>query len=345
MLLTAAVLLAPLPVQSVPAGPGRVAWGRDRDAALAAARRTRRPVLELELDVSGCGPCAEFGRGPLSVPLVVEALEELFVPLALPRAGGERPAGAGACDRPRVRFHGPGGAELLPGADRVRSAEGLVSLAVAALRAGDREVPLWLGLLDHELQERSLESATFAMACFWQGEALLGSLDGVLATEAGWLDGREVVAVRFDPGRLDYATLVEAAGEMRCASVVYARSDEQLAVARKVVGGERARRSEEAPRAPRDSDRKHYLERSALRHVPLTPLQALKVNAALGLKRDALVLLSPRQRVLYGRVRSALERDPAALGELLRPGAVGALVELAAYEAALVARLDALEQG
>ena len=60
------------------------------------------------------------------------------------------------------------------------------------------------------------------MHCFWDGEAKLGGIPGVIETEAGWLDGREVVHLRFDPSIVDWASLVRAAQVHGCAEQVYA---------------------------------------------------------------------------------------------------------------------------
>jgi len=62
------------------------------------------------------------------------------------------------------------------------------------------------------------------MACYWEGEARLGALDGVLATRIGFLQRHEVVEVEFDPERLAYERLVREAQKMSCARRVFARS-------------------------------------------------------------------------------------------------------------------------
>ena len=61
---------------------GRVHWKRDLDAALAEARAAKKPVFALFQEIPGCATCQRFGAGPLSNPLLVEAIEELFVPVA-----------------------------------------------------------------------------------------------------------------------------------------------------------------------------------------------------------------------------------------------------------------------
>jgi len=56
----------------------------------------------------------------------------------------------------------------------------------------------------------SRESATFALYCYWTGEATLGRVPGVEVSRIGHLDGREIVQVDYDPGAVDLPTLVRA---------------------------------------------------------------------------------------------------------------------------------------
>lgn len=90
---------------------------------------------------------------------------------------------------------------------------------------------LWLGVLlagpslAHDQDSTTEALATFAGGCFWCMEAPFDRLEGVLETTAGYAGGpernpsyqqvaggrtghAEVVQVRFDPTRVDYATLL-----------------------------------------------------------------------------------------------------------------------------------------
>ena len=172
------------------------------------------------------------------------------------------------------------------------------------------------------------------MACFWEGEGRLGGIDGVLATRAGWVDGHEVVELEFDPRRLPYTRLVEEALRQRCADLVFAHDDEQLERARSVARD--AARPLPAPaRDAKPSDRRFALGRTSLRLVPMTPLQATRINAAIRTGTDPLAWLSPRQRDL-ARV---LAKSPAATlpADLTPPADPAAW---AAYETDLRGRLQ-----
>jgi len=249
-----------------------------------------------------------FGREPLSHPLLLEAIETLFVPLAIhnnkPGADArvlkryEEPA----WNNPVIRFFAPDGKELLPRKDRVWSSGAVAGRMLAALNKTDRGTPGYLRLAAEELGAVDVERAVFAMHCFWQGEAALGGQEGVLATRAGWLAGLEIVEVRFDPRRVAYAELVRVAKTFDCTERVFATTEVQLKVARELVG-DRAKLNRTLPTDAKASDQKYYLRRSSLNLASLTPLQATRVNAALANHGDAAAFLSPRQLELAAESR------------------------------------------
>lgn len=312
-------------VAGSPAGPpprelGAVSWGGDLDAARRQSAADGRPVLLLFQEVPGCATCVDFGREVLAHPLIVEAIETEFVPVAVRNnVGGEEGRiresfREPACNFPVVRFLSADGTELLPRRDRIWSAGGVVERMTAALQAAGRPVPAYLSLLGSEMAADRLRTAVFAMSCYWEGEARLGAMDGVVSTRAGWLDGSEAVEVRFDPaivGEEDLARHAESAG------------------CRTAPAGASARDA-------KDSDRKVYLARSELRHLPLTPAQAAKVNAALRFGDRPAPWLSPRQLRLADALRAALSADPHALDGLEAPDDADALP---AYDRALRERL------
>lgn len=132
------------------------------------------------------------------------------------------------------------------------------------------------------------------------GEAEFGLIEGVLSTTAGWIGKVEVVEVEFDPRRISYADLLAHAVDRDCALRVFPRDDEQLQLARTRVG-DAAERSDVQIR--RVDDQKEYLARTALRYVPMTRVQATRINADVEHAAD---YLSPRQR----RVWAAAQANP-----------------------------------
>jgi hypothetical protein len=155
--------------------------------------------------------------------------------------------------------------------------------------------PVYLRLLAIESRKQGKRKATFAMHCFWAGEAHLGSLPGVTGTRAGWLDGKEVVEVEYDEIRISYQELVKKAKEMQCASTVFAHDQKQLQEARKLVGNN-AVLTKAVAKDAKLSDRLYHLRKSPLNAVPATRIQRLRMNAALTKQTDPLQFLSPRQR-------------------------------------------------
>jgi len=156
-----------------------------------------------------------------------------------------------------------------------------------------------------------------------------------VSTQAGWIGGLEVVEVDFRPQELQFPALLAHAIEHSCDQRVFATTDAQLTQARARVG-ERAVRLADEVRTAKASDQLYYLGRSHLRFVPLTPVQARRVNGALGTRADPGAFLSPRQLELARRIRDALGHDPKALDGLERPSE---LTELDEYQTELSDRL------
>jgi thioredoxin family protein len=321
---------------------GRVHWGRDVEAGMAAARRTGRPLLLLFQEIPGCATCRNFGTGPLSHPLLVDAIENEFVPVVVYNNRGGADAavlqrfGEPAMNNPVLRFFARDGKEALPRRDGLWDEPSVARRLVEALRATGRTVPDYLALAAEEVRIATAERATFAMHCFWEGEAALGGLDGVVATRVGYLDGDEAVEVVYLPDVIPYATLVDRAAGLGVASTAFAADERQLAAARGRLG-EHARRTDERARDAAEADRKYHLQRSPLRWLPLTPAQAARINADLAAGHDGQRWLSPRQVELAGRIEAVSRRDSGALAGLAPPTSAA---EFPAYEEQLLARLN-----
>ena len=280
---------------------GAVQWIRDYDEGIRQARASDRPVFLLFQEVPGCATCVGFGEEVLSHPLLVEAIETEFVPVAIFNNKGGKDRAVlkrfrePSWNNPVVRFVDADGRDLIDRAAGVWSPGGIAERMVSSLERASRPVPAYLQLALAETRAHRTETATFEMHCFWEGEGCLGALPGVVSTEAGWLEGREVVQVHFDPKVTSYAELLRRARAGRCAEAVFVREPARLEAAR-AAWGDRARSSAKRPRAARDSDQKRYLRATPLAKLDLTPLQQTRVNAALANGQDPLRWLSPRQR-------------------------------------------------
>ena len=280
---------------------GAIAWLRSFDAAQAASRRMGRPLLVLFDEVPGCHTCVSYGETALSHPLVVDAAATLFTPVAVFNniEGADREVlrsfNEPEWNNPVVRIMDAERRMLAPRVNGDYTEAGITAAMVAALTASGAEIPAYLKLLAAEADAKraGTERATFAMHCFWEGEARLGVIDGVVETQVGFLDGMEVVEVRFDPRVISFADLLNQARKIECAHTVFCRSDAQQQVAAKAMGDAAVR--SDAPMQASAKDAKYYLSLSSLRAVPMTPLQAARVNAALSNREDPALWLSPSQ--------------------------------------------------
>jgi hypothetical protein len=293
---------------------GLVRWGRGFEEALAASRSSGRPVVVLFDEVPGCATCRGFGQEVLSHPLLAEAIETEFVPLFVANCRPGRDAellarfGEPAWNNPVLRFLDANGHDVIKRADELYSAHEIAVRLAEALRAAGRPVPAYLALAVEETQTAHRREATFQMGCFWEGEANLGALPGVLDVRAVNTPGGEGVRVTYDESRLTQEQLVRAAHQRECALRAGGAAAEHTA------GG---------------SDHLHALAASPLRWLPLTPMQAMRVNAALAAGGDGVEFLSPRQRELAQRTTALAPSASRKLAGLTRPDDVDGLV---AYE-------------
>ncbi|MEM7186864.1 MAG: thioredoxin family protein, partial [Bacteroidota bacterium] len=62
---------------------GKVSWLRDYETALQLSKQEGKPVLILFQEVPGCATCRNYGHNVLSHPLMTEAIENEFIPLAI----------------------------------------------------------------------------------------------------------------------------------------------------------------------------------------------------------------------------------------------------------------------
>lgn len=272
---------------------GKVSWLRNYDEAMAVAQKKELPVLVLFQEVPGCSNCTKFGNDILSHPLVVEAIETCFVPLCIynNQSGHDREIldkyKEPSWNNPVIRILDRNGRDLVPRQPDFRSLSKTLGSMTAGITASGSEIPDYLDLLKEEAdaaENGSLADIYFSMYCFWSGEKEIGGLDGVVATQAGYMHGKEVVRVTYRPDRAKVADLYEKVGKKGCADDIYGSvaAGENLVV--RPAGTFR-----------KDDQDKYYLYGSHYKSVPMTELQKMKVNRALGTGSDPDIFLSPRQ--------------------------------------------------
>lgn len=288
---------------------GKVHWLRDINEATTMAEAKGKPVLILFQEVPGCSTCRNYGNNVLSHPLLVEAIETLFVPLAIHNNKGGADAkvlkyfGEPSWNNPVVRIVDNDKKDLISRVNGNYSAWGLADAMLRALDVHGTVAPRWLELLADELsaERKGTKTATFGMYCFWSGEREIGALSGVTETKPGFMGGREVVQVKYDPSVISYEELAGTAKNARCNSHVYTDDKGEKKKAAGIVGvGNISSESD----FRLDGDVKYYLSKTHLRFVPMTELQAARVNSQIGKSAPYADILSPRQLAIAEKVKT-----------------------------------------
>lgn len=258
---------------------GKVSWYRDYDYALKLSSQENKPVLILFQEVPGCSTCRNYGHNVLSHPLMKEAIENEFIPLAIfNNKGGKDKAilnlyNEPSWNNPIVRIVNKNGNNLTERIAGNYSVKGLYSAMIKALKKSEKPIPTYVEVLGKEITASSpqLNEAYYKMYCFWSGEGYLGNIDGVLSTKAGFMNG-EVVKVTYDK------------------SIISAKELQKLAVNQSM---------EFVPNSGfnhSSKDEDYYLQHSEFKYIPLTEVQRTKINSALINKEDAKKYLSPLQK-------------------------------------------------
>jgi Thioredoxin-like len=305
-LLFLAPALAAEPSVDNPVEIGLVHWQRDFFSALAAAGDSGKPILLLFQEVPGCIGCQTFGEQVLSHPLLVEAIEDNFIPVLVynNRSSGMDKELLERFAEPSwnfqvMRFLNGQGEDIIPRKDRVWTVAETAQRMALALETAHRPVPRYLGNLALEEDGENLRQLVFSMFCFWTGEYSFGRFDGVVATEAGFFGQREVTRVVYHRQQLDTDELIRLAAAQQCATTVYHLYGDEVdghGLSKEVW------REEQYRRAPDEDQKKQLQGRLPLGHqASLTPMQLTKLNAFMPDDRDAaLSYLSPRQRRRLG---------------------------------------------
>jgi len=277
--LTILALVFPLLVsgqQSVELGD--VHWLRSFREAQTKSAQENKPILILFQEIPGCATCRNYGSQVLTHPLLVEAIETEFIPLAIHNNKGGADAevlkryGEPSWNNPVVRIVEQNGDDIVSRLSGNYSAAGLARMMSVALIKSEGSTPDYLNLLANELDamQNGTQDAVYSMFCFWTGEALFGKLNGVVRTTAGFQSGHEVVSVTFDPAVITKAGLDKIALSQRCNIS---------------LGG--SFRPDATP--------KYYLSNSPYQTIPMTETQKCRVNSALGEHQSPDQFLSPRQ--------------------------------------------------
>ncbi len=260
---------------------GTVKWHRDYDEAIKKAKEENKALLILFQEVPGCSTCQNYGKNVLSHPLMVEAIENEFISLAIFNNNKGQDAkvlkafNEPAWNNPVVRIVGLDGKDIVVRVAGNYSADGIFNAMRKALYALGKDIPSYFQFIEAAIQLENnpgIQERNYQMYCFWSGEKHLGDHEGVLMTNPGFMNGHEVVQVHFDENRIAVEKLDEEARKANCKLV------------------------EKPGIFQQDKDPQYYLKQSIYKYLPLSATQRSKINVAIALKQNPIELLSPKQK-------------------------------------------------
>jgi len=276
---------------------GNVNWHRSYDKAINSAKAQNTPVFILFQEVPGCATCKNYGNNLLTHPHIVEAIETYFTPLAIynNKRGSDadilRKFNEPSWNNPVARIIDPNSeSDLVKRLNGQYDMESLVSFVSKGIIESGSLIPEYFDLLYQEVAVKDVRETHLSMYCFWSGEKALGTLDGVVSTKAGYMNGTEVVKVEYDAKQVSEENLISFAAGKQCADAIYTNDKREEKAARKY----QVKTSPEGTFRP-DGQPKYYTYNTEYRYLPMTSLQALKVNSAISKRESPDQFLSPRQ--------------------------------------------------
>lgn len=273
---------------------GKVTWLRDYDQALAESKNTNKPILLFFQEVPGCSTCVNFGRDVLSNPLMVEAIENEFVPLAIHNnKSGEdaqilKKYNEPSWNNPVAHFIDSEGKDIIPKLANDYHPLSMYDKMIEALKAVNKTIPEYVKLLgdDLKIEFGYAIKTVYETPCFWSGETSLAQDKGVIATKAGWIGHKEVVEVYVDTKKTSIKELDSYAKEQGFFMV---QGHDSFRI---------------------DKDPQFYLKKSKYSQLPLSVAQRTKINLAIPYKQNPNEFLSPKQlKWLQNNISSKVIKD------------------------------------
>jgi len=264
---------------------GDVHWNRDYDKGLAQSTKENKPMLILFQEVPGCATCRNYGSNVLSHPLIVETIENYFIPVTIfnNKRGKDleilNKYNEPTWNNPVVRIVDNKGEDIVKRVNGNYSEIGLIDAMMTGIIKSGNLVPEYLNILYQELSKDQNE-CYLSMYCFWTGEKEIAKIPGVVTTQAGFMNGKEVVKVSFNENETNAKKIKKQADKKNCGDNLYLKNNAYRV----------------------DGESKYYLRHSKLQYVPMTIAQATKINSALGERSDPLEFLSPQQLRWYHEI-------------------------------------------
>lgn len=262
---------------------GKVSWYRDYQEALALSKKEDKPILLFFQEIPGCSTCVNFGRDVITHPLMVEAIENEFIPLAIynnrPGVDAEILAkyNEPSWNNPVAHFIDDSGKDIVPKLANNYQPLSMLDKMMEALSSSGKTIPVYIQILQKELKIKYgyTKTTVFETPCFWSGETSLAQHSGVYTTLAGFVGHKEVVKIAYDPKIVSETDLAKYAQDQGFYPI---ENSEHF-------------RIDKAPQ--------YYLKKSKFRYLPLSAVQRTAINYALPYKEDPKKYLSPKQLEWY----------------------------------------------
>ncbi|KAA2217401.1 VPGUxxT family thioredoxin-like (seleno)protein, type 2 [Maribacter flavus] len=269
---------------------GKVTWLRDYKDALDQSGLTQKPVLLFFQEIPGCSTCVNYGRDVLSHPLMVEFIENEFVPLAIynNRPGADQDIlnlyQEPSWNNPVAHFVNENGQDIIPKLANNYHPLGMYNKLVETLTALGKPIPKYAQLLgdDLKMQYGYYKQTIYETPCFWSGETTLMQHPAIKYTEAGWINGLEVVKVFYDESIASVAELDS-----------YAAQEGFF-----VIGNHQEYKIDKRPQ--------YYLSKSPYKYLPLSKAQRARINLAIPYRRNPNGYLSPKQAGIFSEVSKGI---------------------------------------
>lgn len=273
---------------------GNVKWLRNYNEALRISAQSKKPIFILFQEVPGCSTCRNFGNEVLKNPLIVEAIETYFTPLAIfnNKSGQDaeilKKYNEPAWNNPVCLIVDKSGSELLPRLSNHYSEGSVVRYIRKGIDASNQLVPKYIQIIEQEYNAIKKE-LVLEMHCFWTGEKHVAEIPGVVSTMPGFSNGKEVVKVEFDASLTDEKKIITAAKKSNIAEAVHVNeSGKKIFKDQNIV-------VKNLQKFTPDKDIHYYLKNSDYTNVPMSKAQASRANSLLGQGLEATIILSPRQ--------------------------------------------------
>ena len=285
---------------------GQVNWLRDYDTAIELSAEKDLPIFIFFQEVPGCHTCSTFGNQVMSHPLIVEAIETHFIPLVIYNNKGGNDADIlkkykePSWNNPVVRIVDDNGKDIVKRHSGAYDPLDVVSTIQDALLASNQIAPTYLNLLQQELSNDTKE-AVLSMYCFWTGEREIGSMVGVTSTQAGYMNGTEVVKVSYDPDQISYEKLVSESSKKSCADRVYTDDKNE-----KEIASNKNISAKPLNKYRVDKQDKYYLSQTDYQNIPMLAIQSTKANALIAKRQSPADVLSPRQLAILDLVKKGV---------------------------------------